>query len=157
MRKKCWSRARQSREAGQKSWLRGGLSNKVSVKFTFPHFHIILLHFSADSWVLFYWLVWTLRIIGLFFWIYLFAYMLCLILSWFPWRLLYVVDALLHPWTWYIRIMFVFFVNPTCSLAHGCHLKWGSLYSFSAWFPFLFLLSLLCSYLFFFSLFPYFW
>ena len=120
MRKKCWSRARQWREAGQKSWLRGGLSNKVSVNFTFPHFHIILLHFSADSWVLFYWLVWTLRIIGLFFWIYLFAYMLCLILSWFPWRLLYVVDALLHPWTWYIRIMFVFLVNPTYSLAHGC-------------------------------------
>ena len=86
------------------------------MNFTFPHFHFILLHFSADSKVLFYCFVWTLSIIGLFCWIYLFAYMLCLILSWFPWLLLYVVDAWLHPWTWHIRIMLVFFVNPTCSL-----------------------------------------
>ena len=86
------------------------------MNFTFPHFHFILLHFSADSKVLFYCFVWTLSIIGLFCWIYLFAYMLCLILSRFPWLLLYVVDAWLHPWTWHIRIMLVFFVNPTCSL-----------------------------------------
>ena len=49
-----------------KSCSRGSLPGKVSVNFTFPHFHIILRHFSTDSRVLFYWSVWTSRIIGMF-------------------------------------------------------------------------------------------
>ena len=38
----------------EKALLGEEFQGKVFVNFTFPHFHIILLHFSTYSWVWFY-------------------------------------------------------------------------------------------------------
>lgn len=101
----------------------------VTTTFLSSYFYMILHWFSVHFWVFSGWLVRASIVVCLSCWIWLCIYMLCFGFYFGFCAWMYLSEH--NIWESWLLFPDIF----ACFLAHGCHLKWGSLHSWFAWFP----------------------